>query len=128
MKKISQKELENVIALAPFDRYKYTVKWIADGEAVYILENNAALAMGQLDEHKVIPIWSAAEYAALSKNGAWADFEVKSISLVDFEDIYMPIIAEHNYLLDVFPLGDKSGFVVTLGEFLRDLDDELSNY
>ncbi|RAJ81896.1 uncharacterized protein DUF2750 [Chitinophaga dinghuensis] len=128
MKKISQQELEKVMALPPFDRYKYTVKWIADGEVIFILENNAALAMGQLDEHKVIPIWSAAEYAALSKSGDWSDFEVKSISLEAFENTYIPIIAENNYLLDVFPLGDKSGFVVTLGEFLRDLDDELSNY
>ncbi|MBV8253539.1 MAG: DUF2750 domain-containing protein [Chitinophaga sp.] len=128
MKKISQKEIDSVMALPPFDRYQYAIKWIADGEALYILMNEAALALEEVDDHKVIPIWSAAEYAALSKNGDWADFEVTAVSLEEFEVDYIPLIVENNYLLDVFSVGGKAGFVVTLGEFLRDLDDELSNY
>ncbi|NIG54055.1 DUF2750 domain-containing protein [Chitinophaga sp. Cy-1792] len=128
MKKISQQELENVIKLPPYERYQYTMKWIADGEAVYVLENDDNLALVTVGEEKAIPVWSAAEYASLSNNGDWAAFEVIALSLEEFEEHLIPLIVENKYLVSVFPVDAKAGFIVTLGEFLRDLDEELSNY
>ena len=37
------------------------------------------------------------------------------------------IIRENDFLINVFPT-NKTGFVVTLDEFIRDLKDELKNY
>jgi len=35
---------------------------------------------------------------------------------------------ENNYLINVFPMNNKTGFVVSLEEFERDLSEELKNY
>ena len=46
----------------------------------------------------------------------------------DFEDKIIAIIEEENYLINVFPVNNKTGFVVTLQELIRDLNDELEQY
>ena len=50
------------------------------------------------------------------------------LSLDEFESDIVPIIENKGYLLDIFPVSNKAGFVVTLDEFIHDLNVELSNY
>ncbi|MCH4828206.1 MULTISPECIES: hypothetical protein [Flavobacterium] len=50
------------------------------------------------------------------------------MTLDDLEDEIFDLIASKNYLIDVFPVNGKSGFVVDLDEFARDLSEELKNY
>ncbi|MEC5146506.1 DUF2750 domain-containing protein [Chitinophaga sp. 212800010-3] len=128
MKKISQKEIDNVIKLSPFERYQYTIKWIADGEMMYSLAENNNLAIAEIGDKKMLSLWSAAEYAQLSATGEWEGYEVMAISIDRFATEIIDLIDSEGYLLNIFSVGDKSGFIVDIKEFMKDLDDELGKY
>lgn len=128
MKIISQKEVDNVLKLSPLQRYKYTVKWIADGLTIYTLAKQATIAIAELEGRKMISFWSVEVFAQLSIKGAWSDYEVMKINFEAFESEIIPLIMKEDYLLNIFSIEDKSGFVVDLDEFITDLNEELSNY
>ena len=48
----------------------------------------------------------------------------KNIDLDDFENELVDLIADSGYLINVFPVYDRTGFVVSLVEFSRDLSEE----
>lgn len=122
-------EVESVIKLEPFERYKYTLKRIADNETLYtIKKDDETIAISDLDNEKLIPFWSAKEFAELNISDEWKDFYVEEISLIDFEKDVMNLIEKENFLLNIFPINNKTGFVVSLDEFIRDLNEELENF
>jgi hypothetical protein len=127
--KITDKELEAILKLSPFDRYKHFIKRVADSEKMYMLvdkEGNWALA--DVEGKDVFSVWSAPEYARLSAFGEWADFTVDSITMKQFENDIVDKIDKNGYLINVFSIKGKSGFIVDLDEFTRDLNDEISKY
>lgn len=123
------KEIENVVALEPIARYKYCIKKIADWEEFYTLvDSEGKYVLSELDNEKLFPIWSAGEFAELCLTDGWESLAIKKLDLDDFENEIIDFIADENSLINVFPLYDKTGFVVTLNEFARDLNEELKNY
>ncbi|MCA4809525.1 DUF2750 domain-containing protein [Empedobacter stercoris] len=56
----------------------------------------------------------------------WSDCEVLEIDFNRLEEI-INFIRENDFLINVFPT-NKTGFVVTLDEFIRDLKEELKSY
>lgn len=126
---MNQKEIESVIALEAKERYKYLVKKIADFEILFTLtDQQGNYVISELDSHKLFPIWSAKEYAELCKIGGWEYYTIKEFNLDDFENHIIDFIVDENCLVNAFPIYDKSGFVVSLKEFARDLNEELKNY
>lgn len=125
---MNQKELENVMKLAPLERYRYFIKKVADWEVFYtLLDENNEFAISELDEHKLFPVWTDAEFAATCKVGGWENYTVQELSLDDLDEQVMVFISENSCLINVFPIFDRTGFVVTAHEFVRDLNEELEN-
>lgn len=123
------KGIENVVALEPIARYKYCIKKIADWEEFYTLvDSGGKYVLSELDNEKLFPIWSAEEFAELCLIDGWESLAIKKLDLDDLENEIIDFIADENSLLNVFPVYDKTGFVVTLNEFARDLNEELKNY
>ncbi|WP_426477466.1 DUF2750 domain-containing protein [Chryseobacterium sp. CBSDS_008] len=123
------KEIEKVVSLEPKKRYDYLIKKIADREAVYTLTTpKGEVANSNLDGKTLFPLWSDKEYAELCKVAGWEDYKVFELSLEDLESNILNVIAKSGDLLNIFPVGDKTGFVVDSAEFKRDLDMELENY
>ena len=121
------KAIENILNLKPFDRYQYFIRKIADWEKVYTLVFlNGNYAMSIVDDKKLFPLWSAREFAELSKTGDWQECEILELDFNDLEKLF-DYIEEYNFLINVFPT-DTTGFVVTLEEFSRDLGTELEQY
>ncbi len=121
------KAIENILNLKPFDRYQYFIRKIADWEKVYTLVFlNGNYAMSIVDDKKLFPLWSAREFAELSKTGDWQECEILELDFNDLEKLF-DYIGEYNFLINVFPT-DTTGFVVTLEEFSRDLGTELEQY
>ena len=56
------------------------------------------------------------------------NFEIIEISLDKLEKEIIPFISDNNYRINVFPLNNKTGFVVNIEEFRRDLEIELEDY
>lgn len=123
---MNPKEIENVISLEPFERYKYFIKKVADWEVFFTLLNDEGqYVLSELDGYRLFPVWSAKEYAELCKVGGWENYEIKELNLTDLENEIIDFISQKDCLVNVFPVHDKTGFPVDLQEFIRDLNDEL---
>lgn len=123
------KEIETVSNLKPFDRYKYFIKKIADFEVLYTIKSlEGNFAISETDNYLMFPVWSHQKFAKLNLNKEWLNFKIIEISLEELSEKIYPFILENNYLINVFPMNNKTGFVVSLEEFERDLSEELKNY
>ena len=125
---ITEKEIESVNKLEPLARYKYLIKRIASFQRMYSLKKDDEWAIAEIEGYKVFSIWSAKEFALLNTTGNWQDYQSTEIDFGLFEEEIVPLIRENNYLLNVFSVKNKSGFVVDIDEFLNDLSIELKNY
>ena len=126
---LKTQEIKSVIKLEPFERYKYSLKRIADNETLYTIKrDNETIAISDLDDEKLIPFWSAKQFAELNITDEWNEFYVEEISLDDFENEMVDFINENNFLMNIFPINNKTGFVVSLDEFIRDLKIELERF
>lgn len=126
---LNTQEIETVIKLESFERYKYSLKRIADNEKLYTLKKgNDIIAISDLVDEKLIPFWSSKQFAELNITDKWKDFYIEEISLDDFENEMIALIEENNFLINIFPINNKTGFVVSLDEFIRDLNEELNNF
>ena len=76
----------------------------------------------------MFPMWSHKEFAQLNLDNGWENFEIIEISLDKLEKEIIPFISDNNYRINVFPLNNKTGFVVNIEEFRRDLEIELEDY
>ncbi|KIC92616.1 DUF2750 domain-containing protein [Flavihumibacter solisilvae] len=123
------KEIESVSKLEPFERYKYFIKRVADTEVMYTLvDESGEFVLAELGDNVLLSLWSASEFAALCMIDKWSGLTVKEISLGEFDEEIIDEAVEGNWLLNIFSVGVKSGFVVNLDEFTRDLSEELKRY
>ncbi|WP_336960149.1 DUF2750 domain-containing protein [Chryseobacterium contaminans] len=126
---MNQKEIDSIIALEPSERYKYFIKKVADAELFFtLIDNSGNYVLSELEEQKLFPMWSSTEYAEHCKINGWEQHIVKKLDLDDLENEVIDFIADEGCLVNVFPVYDNTGFVVSLTEFSRDLGAELSKY
>ncbi|WP_316834924.1 DUF2750 domain-containing protein [Pedobacter nutrimenti] len=125
---ITKEEVASVSQLDAFARYKYFIKRVADSETIYSLSKNNELALAEIDGMKLVSIWSAPEFAKECAVNEWTDYSVIKLSLDDFKEEVGILISENAYLINVFSIKDKTGFVVKWEELWRDIDDELDEY
>jgi len=126
---VHPKEIERVSMLSPKERYNYFLKRVADSEELYSLKNNVnEFIVSELEGNLLFPMWSAKEFAEISLFGGWENHKIILLNLDDLEEEVFDLIAKRNYLLNIFPVKEKTGFIVDLDEFARDLSDELKKY
>ena len=123
------KEVESVSKLIPLERYRYFIKKIADYEELWtIIDENGDYALSDIDDIVLISFWSAKEYIYSNLEQGWANCKPIKLTLTDLEETIFDLIDSRNYLINVFPVNGKSGFIIDLDEFTRDLSNELKNY
>ncbi|MFP9112440.1 DUF2750 domain-containing protein [Flavobacterium sp. RHBU_3] len=126
---MNSNEYDNIIKLTAFDRYKYFIKKVADFEELWTITYiDGSYALSDIDDNVTISFWPKPEYIDSNLSNGWEKCVSKKLTLDDLEDELFDFIASQNYLINVFPKNGKSGFVVSLDEFARDLSDELKNY
>jgi len=127
--KVSDKEVVNVSALEPFKRYQYLIKKIADFEEVWTIKDEKnEYALSDIDNHTMISLWSAEEFIKSNLSGSWKNCTPVKLDLKTLSEELLLAISENHYLINVFPVNEKSGFVVSVEEFVRDLNEELEQY
>ena len=128
------KHIANLSGLKPFDRYNYFIRKVADGEELWtIVDANDDLGISVIEDDNntyktLVPFWPEKDFIEDFLTDNWVKHTPVKISLDDFEDKIIAIIEEENYLINVFPVNNKTGFVVTLQELIRDLNEELEQY
>ena len=129
MLKITAKEIENVLKLDAYSRYKYSIKRIADTNLIYFLiEDTGKFALSEIEGKILFPVWSAKEYAELNRINVWVKYSILEMRLGEFITDIIPILKSKDYLLSIFAANGKTGFVVEVEELIRDLNAELENY
>jgi hypothetical protein len=127
--KLNKNEIENVSLLEPLKRYHYLLKKVADSEKIYTMTSKGGdWASSVIKEYNLFPVWPTNEFALNCKIDAWSDFDVIEINLYEFINIKLSAIEKEGFLLNVFPTGVRTGFVVKSDEFIRDINAELENY
>lgn len=125
----NKREIESVSKLQPFERYRYFMKKVADFEELWVVvDNNGNIGLSNLDNKTLVPMWPKKAYIESCLIGNWKNHKPLKITLDDFEETIISVISENNYLINIFPLDNKTGFVVNLDEFIRDLNEELEWY
>ncbi|TZG00041.1 DUF2750 domain-containing protein (plasmid) [Chryseobacterium panacisoli] len=120
------KEIENILRLEPIKRYEYFIKKAADFEQLWtIIDQDGDYVISEIDEFNLISFWPAEEFVTLYLERGWDDCKPIKLTLDDLKENIFDIINSENYLINVFPVNGKSGFVVNLEEFNRDLQEEL---
>jgi len=127
--KITNKEIEAVSQLEAFQRYEYFIKRVADSEKMYTLvDENGYFAIADIENTAVLSVWSASDFAKGNAIDEWGSFSVKEITIEEFEEDIIDIIEKNNWLINVFSIKGKSGFIVDLNEFAKDLSTEMQKY
>lgn len=127
--KLTKKEIENVSSLNPQLRYKYLIKRVADSELLFTLKDSKGqFLITEVEGNKLFSIWSSKEFASNCIQGDWINYNPSEITLEQFQEEVIDFLEENNFLINVFSVGNKSGFVVNILEFAQDLSKELNNY
>ena len=122
-------EVDKVSALKPFDRYKYTVKKVADFELIYTLvHEDGNWALAEVEGKTIVSLWPAAVYAQANATDVWADYQTLAISLDELLSARLESFDKNGFLINVFSKLGKTGFIVSSDEFRADLEEELENY
>lgn len=112
---------------------------IADWEELFILQNDAGeIAYGTVDDHLILPLWPAKIFADQNSQGNWEAFSSKKYEIEGFfeliekeeenEELETVDGQEFVFLISLHPVGDKSGFVLSVEEFMRDILHEMRKY
>ncbi|WP_342332358.1 DUF2750 domain-containing protein [Pedobacter sp. FW305-3-2-15-E-R2A2] len=125
---ITNEEILNVSKLDAFKRYGYFIKKVADEEMVYTLSFENEIAIAEVKNNKLISIWSAAEFAKECAVLEWGNYDVVEFSLDEFKDKIGALVAKNGFLINVFSVANKTGFIVNWSELWRDLEEELEQY
>lgn len=127
--KLHPKEIENVSKQKSFDRYQYFIRKVADFEEFWtIIDDKGDIGLSVINEKTFISLWTAEDFIKSNINGNWKNHTPVKMTLDDFDELLKPIILKNDYLISVFPVNSKSGFVVNFDEFVRDLNNELEQY
>lgn len=126
--KISQKQIESVIAMPGAKRYEHFIKVVADWEEVWGLYNDGWALAATNEGHKVFPVWPAKEYAELCKENEWSAYDAKSFSLDDFMNELLPNLKNDGVLPGIFYTPLNKGVTPDVDQVLADLNRELENY
>lgn len=126
--KISQKQLEAVLALPGDKRFEHFVKVVADWQEVWgLYQDGWALAAAD-DGTTVFPLWPAKEYAQICAANEWNGYEPRSFGLGDFMEALLPKLKSEGVLPGVFFTPSSKGVTSSVDELMSALKAELQNY
>lgn len=123
---MNNKEKENILKLEPYKRYQYFIKKIADFEELWtIVDEDGNYALSDVDNHTLISLWTSEEFVKSNFEQGWEKCKPIKLTLDELREELFELIVDEGYLINIFPINGRSGFVVNLNEFIRDLDEEL---
>lgn len=130
MRRISVKEIQNVVKQDARKRYKYFLNIVADHALLFGLkEGNGWRLLGvQVGEQtfEVVPFWPTAEYARLCATDDWCASEPTGVDVHEFIENWIPEIINDQRQIAVFPTPEGQGALVDPERLKNDLLAELA--
>ena len=111
-------------------RYTYTIKRIADAEALwYILDEDGYLIIQTDGNKKLLPVWSSKEYAQVFCVKGENNYKYSAITSETFQDSVIDYIKQNGILINVFPTKKEPlGKIVDLKTFVEEINYLAEDY
>ena len=111
-------------------RYTYTIKRIADAEALwYILDEDGYLVIQTDGNKKFLPVWSSKEYAQVFCVKGENNYKYSAITSETFQDSVIDYIKQNGILINVFPTKKEPlGKIVDLKTFVEEINYLAEDY
>lgn len=130
--KLTDKEINAVVAQPSDVRYNYSLKRIADNHSLWCLYSGENGYMFIQEKGvKLFPIWPCMEYANqyLLTVGFEKDCRCVEIDIEKFSNEFVGYPCETGISIGVFPVAENDyGKIVSVNNFAEDLSVELENY
>lgn len=115
---------------SPEERSEYCLQQMLEQQALWGLFGEKGWLLLQAEEDACLPIWAHESCAKAWVRGDFPDCQPKQISLDDWQQQWLPGMAENGTLILVFPLAeDEEGIMLTaqeLADSLQEIADEKS--
>lgn len=110
-KKLSPEEMNAVLAQDAEARYSSFLRQVVEDQTIWVLTDDEGCTILTADGDECIPVWPAAEYAALWIEGEWAECETYAVPLSVWMSRWAKGMEEDGLAVAVFPLQDGMGIV-----------------
>ena len=127
---ISKEEFQALEKCNSEIRYTYTIKRIADAEALwYILDEDGYLIIQTDGNKKLLPVWSSKEYAQVFCVKGENNYKYSAITSETFQDSVIDYIKQNGILINVFPTKKEPlGKIVDLKTFVEEINYLAEDY
>ena len=130
--KLTDKEINAMVAQPSDVRYDYSLKRIADNDSLWCLSSGEDGYMFiQGNGVKLFPIWPFREYANqyLLTLGFDKDYRCVEIGIEKFSNEFVDYLCDTGTSIGIFPVAENDyGKIVSVNTFAEDLSVELENY
>lgn len=123
---LTQKQIEEILAKKPENRYKYFIKTVAAEEEVWGLadEEGWLLLEDDDDDTEVLAVFPNPEFAEIFREkGGFEEFQVKALDLYEFME-WLDDFEKEKMKVAVFPTPDFQSAVMTPGRLRADFKEE----
>ena len=129
MRRVTQKEMENVWRLDGDARFRRFVKGIAAAQAAWGLWEDGWALLADDDGNQVFPLWPDREYADACRIDGWQSYITKEVLLDDLLDDLLPRLHEQKIRIAVFPTpGGKDSPTIDGPSLAVAVREELTRY
>ena len=119
-------ENDNISNKSPKLRYAYFLQKIAQSKELWTLvDSEGAFALFEVENTIVISLWSDEAYIGSNLTPDWADCIPFKLDMDTLEEILIPLIRQNSYLINVFPVDSRVGHIVSLTDFITDINRKL---
>ncbi len=113
---------KNIEKELPIKRYGYTINQLLKHNEIFVLqEEENKYAISEFEDKQLISFWPSAEIALKNAVGSWEGYSAKSINIEEME-LLLDIIEDKGWIMDFFPIQSKTGSLVMVDEFVKDLN------
>lgn len=102
-------EIQRVLALNAQQRAEYHHKMVKESQQLWTLADDDGAVMLVEDDLDYVPVWPAEEFVQEWINGDWANCKAHKISLSDWQNKWLPGLADDELDIIVFPLPHDGG-------------------
>jgi hypothetical protein len=131
--KLSQEQFAATLKLNDDYRYSYFFNWVKKGLELFIIKDNDGPLMLEFQNESgtetILPIWPHEDFATkhAKEDETLSSYEVQSVSLAIFLEVWLPKLSDANINLAIFPLGNNECTVITASDFKEEFATDTSS-
>ena len=126
---LSSDDIKIISNLSPTERYRHFIQTVAEsGELWTVIDRDGNFTLEEIESNTVLSFWTNESFIESNLTPDWKECIPYKLDMDALENVVIPLIRQNNYLINVFPVNSRTGYIVTLIDFVKDLNNTLSRY